>query len=183
MSDNGDVESIDNIPTEVVDGALIHFLEGFVSLIFYREKAYPPPEGHPIGATLKLKRKRQMLFEVRLAVEPLGRLVDEMKQGLEVYSQQALLTDYRNFWLSETTDTPSEEEMTKLAPEELLIKSDNIEMDSLFKMIGKLSTKGRRQLSKVFSQFLHEHIEDIRKLAIEDAKKQGVNKGVFESQR
>lgn len=157
----------DDFVTVSVDGWYSHFQEGFLSLVFYRNKAIPKTLNGD-----KVDVKRVMLFETRLPLSSVERLIDDLSHGAEMYSKLSLfhLTKDRDFWSGEHQPLPASEFKTLNEKREDV---EGVTLMTIMQAAQKLSPKGNEKFGKLFEDFLFEHMEDIRKIAIEDGVELG----------
>lgn len=162
-------ENIDEqYPVEVVDGAYSHFLEGFVSLVFFRDIVLPPNEKDV--DMVKVNGKRKILFELRIPISRLKILMKELEAGSKLYSATSLLTKNRDFWTNPPSFEDEHEDTGTFDSNEIVPKIQDIGMESISKIFSSLSEDGKEKISEIVSQCLHDNMEQIRAIAQEDVK-------------
>lgn len=110
------------------------------------------------------EKKREIMFEVRLSINALKLLMEDLNSGLRVYDTLSLLSKGRDFWQApELKVSKGEMKHMESTSEEL----ENILWVSTLYIMEKLPKEGQEKVTELFTQFLHEKIEEIRLIARE----------------
>lgn len=157
------VETDPSFVTVVSDGAYAHFLEGFVSLLFFQDTAIPK---HTTKRELDLvDRKRHIMFEVRMSVNATKLLAASMKEGLKTYASTGLFFRNRDFWnYTSPRKTPTQ---LHALDKETDIDLEKVLTHSLEYILDKLPEEGVKKVNDILMQCIHEHIEEIKQIAEE----------------
>jgi hypothetical protein len=159
-----DVEPIDDYETVVVDGAYIHYYEGFLSLLFFRDKEFPSHDEK--GDVTKTRTRREILHEVRMAIKTAKTVFNELDEGLSAYSELGWFLKDREFWTSPKIGKPSE--LTGFSGSR--DNMDGIVWSNFSDMYKNCTKAGQNKILDKLTQFLHDNLEDIRTIAEKHAK-------------
>jgi hypothetical protein len=158
------VDPIEDFVTVVIDGAYVHFYEGFLSLLFFRDKEFPSHGKN--GDVTKTRVKREILHEVRMAIPIAKTITKDLDEGLTAYAQLGFLLEDRNFWRTHKL-TESSEIVNFDRPRD---KMDDLVWASFRDMFDNCTKEGQDKIMDALTQFLHENIEDIRKISEDHPK-------------
>jgi hypothetical protein len=151
------------------DGAYVHYVEGFVSMIFFQDKTIPtfPKNANPV-----IKGKRIPVIEVRMPIPSARRLASDINNGFTGYQTSRLA-------FGEQAD-----QWTGIAPKEFAgveqIPTDvnfGLFITGILQMTKeKLPEKGQIEYNEFLVNLILSHIDDIRKIT----EKYPETKGMFD---
>src|SRR5215213_6696017 len=137
MNDNED-GNIEDFPTVIADGVNTHFMEGFVSMLFYQDKVFPHYQNK--NETIqKITTERNTLFDVRLSINVLKTLLKDLDDGFKLYRSVSLIQDPRDFWVG-IRPYEKESKLANRSPDE--IEFDNALWGSFHEVYTGLSEEG-----------------------------------------
>lgn len=143
-------------PILSADGAYVHFLEGFASLVFFQlREIYNEKEN---GS--EVKRKKEILADIRIPISLLRRLSAQIQDGLEMIPTFALMQttglDYysnRNIPKNETEEYISES-VSKL---EIKIEDSNAGTYNL-------TDEGKEKLKQIILHLTQQYHDEVREV-------------------
>lgn len=175
-------ENPDNLfPTVVSDGAYIHFLEGFASILFYQERVNPVVDKE---GNVDMNKSRETIADIRFSIKSIKKLADEIQMGLKLYSVVALTSKNINF-LQDTVEREQDVENTEQL-QDMNMSYDDFEMvkgELLRKGFHDLTPEGIEKYNRKVGKILFEHFDELREIIQEYEKpneaKYSVNRKEF----
>ncbi|CUR52526.1 protein of unknown function [Nitrosotalea devaniterrae] len=174
MIPDGNEEIFENFPTVVADGAYCHFLEDFISLIFYQTRVFPRLEKD--GKTAIAPKRREILADIRFSREALRKLMNEIEQGLELYPAYTLMKGKDGFLtgLDPMNTLSKDSTISKLS----LTKAefDHLKNNILVDMSTQLTKEGEKVYNDLLIKIIFEHEDELREIVRKYEKKPTVRK-------
>jgi hypothetical protein len=160
--------------TVVADGAYAHFLDGFISLLFYQIRTYPVENSLK---DLKINRKKEIIADIRISTNQLKKLVYDLDSGLALKSTMTL-SNSKSGYITRSAQINSEfvgEQFWKsgtFSDAEM----QNIQNNLLSKNFEKLSENGKEKYMAILFEAFLERSDEIRELVDKDLEEQSVKK-------
>src|SRR5438105_11635655 len=155
-----DILPRDDYATVVSDGAYVHYLDGFVSLLFFRDTAFPTLNEN--GLLAKQRKSREILHEVRLSINAAKSLGENIENGMSGYIAAQYEATRADVW-----NYPQFERSEETAPG--IGSQNDLLMNAYSKLWQRTNREGRRliraKLHEVYIQFVHEHMQEIREIS------------------
>jgi len=155
-----------NFAILAVDGAYHHFLDGFVSLLFYQIITTPDHD----RSKVKFKTRRETVADLRIPINSLKKFMKELEEGLEYYPIHGLVNDNINYVVGSNMKEESNDELNKT----LDISDNEVEMNllrSIAEAQSKLSPEGRARFEALYKQLIRVHIDEFREIIHQDEEK------------
>lgn len=159
MSDDETIETMlnSNFPIIAADGVHTHFLDGFVSLLFYTTRTIPDEDGDK----LKVLNKKEMIADIRLSVNKTKKLVTDLDSGLDLLPLATVWGDV-DYFSGKNEGKKDSEELHN-------VEVDGEEMDakiavSIIQEFDKLSKENKGKCMKIVYQAINSKASEIREV-------------------
>lgn len=172
MSDSEILDNIDNInfPIITADGAYSHFLDGFVSLLFYQVRIIPKDVKKD---QILMHKNREYIAEIRLSVDRLKQLMQELDDGLKMYPMLGLLQNKTDFYTG-GVNAKAISESKIVTSTYLADKEEERIIKNLILETGKdLSKEGRKKYEEEIVKILIDNVDRLREISRNDQKENG----------
>lgn len=176
MSDSeiSDDFSEQNFPIITADGAYSHFLEGFVSLLFYQVRVTPKDHA---DNKIMMQKKREYIADIRMSVDSLKRLMEDLDGGLKLYPIIGLMQNKTDFFTGGDNARNISESKTVSNTTLSDKEEDNLRKNLILETGKNLSKKGREKYEEEIVNILTENVDRLREIARNDKKENGNLKG------
>lgn len=169
MSEKPDIDTNGtdkNFAILAVDGAYHHFLDGFVSLLFYQIITTPDHD----RSKVKFKTRRETVVDLRIPINSLKKFMKELEEGLEYYPIHGLIHDNINYVVGSNMEEESNDELNKT----LDVSDYEVEMNlvrAITEAQSKLSSEGKLKFGALYQQLFRLHIDEFREIIRQDEEK------------
>ncbi len=172
-------EVFDRFATVVADGTYCHFLDDFISLIFYQNRVFPKSIK---GGEADIKKKEEILADVRLSRRAVKQLIDDLKGGLEMHPIFHLTQNKTDFFTGLVSGNEEEYEKLKdlkLSKEEM----DNLKNNVLVDLQETLSKEGQKEYNNAIIKIILDHVDVLHEIIRKDKQKQEMKNDKSESKQ
>jgi hypothetical protein len=139
----------------VLDGAYVHFVGGFTSLIFFQDRVIPT-----FGETnVTIKGKRTPMLEVRMSVNSSRKLSKDIENGFLGYQTSRIVYEGAEQWAGIERKNFTEE----ISPQEMEI--GQMTLMYLHKLREALPERGKYEFNELLTKLVLEHVEEIHEMA------------------
>ena len=161
----------DSFATVVTDGAMVHFLEGFVSLLFYQDRVYPKQKN---DGSFSMPKKRETIADVRLSINNLKKLMADVQDGIKSYPVLSLIsgTNDVDFFtgLKNSQKTKDDEELVDADFDDE--ETERIKANSIIQTMEELTDEGKEKYTNEVVEILLENYDRLREIARKYNKKE-----------
>lgn len=171
MHDDDESQSFDSFATVVSDGAYCHFLDDFISLIFYQTRVFPK---NIVNGETDVKKKVEVLADVRLSRKAVKKLVEDLKDGLDMHPVFQLMQGKSDFFtglISGEDKGDNKVKDLKLSDEEI----DNIKNNVLVDIKEELTKEGEKEYNNTLIKILLDHADVFHEIVRKDKERKKEN--------
>lgn len=101
MSDSLDEPFQNNFPIAVSDGVDLHFLDGFISFLFYTTRTIPRKDKDEV----EIINKKEMIADIRLSINKAKKLSTDLKNGFTMSPLMNVLEGKTDFFTGVDEET------------------------------------------------------------------------------
>jgi hypothetical protein len=153
--------------TIVADGAYIHFLDGYASLVFYHDKIFPKVSKN---GKIILPNKRENLAEIRLSIPALKKFKNDLEDGIRTYPIFSLLPMNIDYFGGVSDIEPKGENYVDTTLDEM--SQEHLADMAVFMNYETISDEGKKEFGKLTNKILLEHADELREVVQKDIEKQ-----------